>query len=86
MVAAHITRRILEEVARALPEDGHDIVTGLEIRDIWGEAILVRLHTAALRSSGLADVAAHLQAAVHRALGDRRCRVEIAWGSVGTLD
>lgn len=46
MVSAATTRRVLEILARSLPEEGDDIVTGVRIHEGWGATVQVAVHTA----------------------------------------
>lgn len=85
MVNTRTVRGILRALAEALPEEGEDILTGLEIRDAWGDAVLVRLHTRATRSPATDQLAERLRMAVLGEVGDLRHRVEIVWGSIGLL-
>jgi hypothetical protein len=78
-----VTRRVLHALATALPEEGHDLLTGVEIRDVWGGAVLVRLHTAHERSVGVQPKVEDLRRAVQLALEGHRHRVEVAWTSLG---
>lgn len=83
MVEAETTRGILLALAGALPDEGEDLLTGLEVRDAWGGALLVRVHSAAIPAAGRHDLGERLRRAVRSATGDRRCRIDIVWGSGG---
>ena len=83
VVTTHLARRVLQALAAALPDEGNDVLTGVEIRDSWGSAVLVRIHTLHDRSPDGLMLANDLRAAAEEALEGHRHRVEIAWGSLG---
>ena len=74
-------RRLLHELAGALPEDGPSQVTGLSVRQGWGGIVSVRVHTLK-RAAPESEVGAAVRAAVQRALGTQRH--ELTFVSEGT--
>jgi len=80
VVAVDTTRGVLLALAQALPDEGSDLVTRLEIHDGWGGAVHVRIQTQVPRSAAGRELETRLRAAVGTALGQRRHRVEMRWG------
>ena len=81
MISVDLTRRILSELALALPDDGYDVLTSLEVRRIWGDVVLVRLQGGACPRDRATELRGSFEGAVGRALGDQRHRFEISWNS-----
>lgn len=55
------------------------MVNRVDIRDGWGDAIFVRVHSPLLRTSENLDHWTRLQSALESVLEEDRHRVEIAW-------
>ena len=70
---------MLIRVGEALPDDRHDFVNRIDIRDGWGDAIFVRVHSPLPRTPENHDRWTRLQSAVESVLEGERHRVEIAW-------
>lgn len=79
MVRPEVTRRVLTRLGEALPDDRHDFVNRIDIRDGWGDTIFVRVHSPLPRTPENHDRWTRLQSAVASALEGERHRVEIAW-------
>jgi hypothetical protein len=82
MIAVSTTRQLLLAIAEALPEEGHDLVTRLEIWEGWGSVVHVRVHTGLPRSVGQRPLT-EIKGAIESSLGSQRHRVEIAWSCAG---
>lgn len=76
-----ITRRVLDALARAMPQDGEDLVTRVDIRSGWAGAVHVRIHTLLPRLGG-EELGDRIRRAVEEAVPTRNT-VEIVWGSAG---
>lgn len=77
MVDAATARLVLTALADALPPEGNDVVTRIDIHRGWGDVIQIRIHSRLARDAELAGsfrraVAAKLEA---------RHRIEIVWAS-----
>ncbi|MDA8310477.1 MAG: hypothetical protein M0Z46_07665 [Actinomycetota bacterium] len=81
VVAAATTRRVLEALAQALPEDGEDLVTRVDIRNGWAGAVHVRVHSLLSRAAG-EELGERVRRAVADAVSSRHT-VEIVWSSAG---
>lgn len=81
MVAVSTTRRVLEAVARVLPVNGDDVVTRVDVRDGWGGAVHVRVHSRLARAEA-GSLGPELRAAMAAAVPGRHT-VEIVWASSG---
>jgi hypothetical protein len=81
VVAAAVTRRVLEALAHAVPDRGEDLVTRVEIRDGWAGAVHVRVHSLLLRAEG-EEFAHRVRQTVDAAVRSRHT-VEIVWESSG---
>jgi divalent metal cation (Fe/Co/Zn/Cd) transporter len=81
MVASETTKRVLEALADALPEEGTSPVKSLRIHDGWGNMVFVAIHTALSRSSDH-ELGNRIKDSVEGALGGQRHRVEIIWESL----
>ena len=77
MVESPLVRQVLIAVADSLPERGDDVLRSLEIREIWGGTVLVRLHVPGPPGGAGRDSLDRLRQAVEDALGGRRHRVEL---------
>ena len=79
MVSAATTRRVLEALVGALPDEGDDLVTGVRIHEGWGATMQVAVHTALSPASppwrALADrISEGMASAV-----PRRHQVRLVW-------
>jgi hypothetical protein len=83
MVYAESAKRVLAQLAEALPEEGESPITGVDFWDGWGRAIFVRIHMSSSRLEAGRDLKPRVKEAVAGALGERRHRVEIVWDSAG---
>jgi hypothetical protein len=73
MVDVDITRSILLGLANALPDEGENLITRLDIRKGWGDAIAVHIHTGApVQAENAQNVRAVLKRAIGEAMGDQR--------------
>lgn len=81
VVAGLTTREVLEAVARTVPDKGEDLVTRVDIRDGWGGAVHVRVHTL-LGWGADEEFGRRLRRELAQAVNVRH-RVEIVWSSAG---
>jgi hypothetical protein len=72
MVDVELTRSILLGLANALPHEGDNVITRLDIRMGWGDAIAVHIHTGAPVQGETANVRAVLKRAIDQVMGDQR--------------
>jgi hypothetical protein len=80
MVSAEIARNVLVAIAQAMP-DGHDVVTGVDIRAGWGGAVHVRVHSRLSPQAG-AVLARRVRQSLPAVLPERHT-VELLWASAG---
>jgi hypothetical protein len=81
VVAARTARMVLEAVAEAMPRQGGNVVTRVDIVDGWGGLIQVRVHTLLSRDAD-SELPARLGAAMARSVSGRH-RVGVVWASAG---
>ncbi len=79
MVAAHLTKRVLRELSKALPDEGSDLLTHLSVRRGWGDIIFVRIHADTVPRVGGIDLRERFINAVDAALVGHRHRLDIEW-------
>jgi|HubBroStandDraft_2_1064218.scaffolds.fasta_scaffold736835_1 hypothetical protein len=72
MVDVDITRSILLGLANALPDQGDNLITRLDIRMGWGDAIAVHIHTGAPVQDDRTNVRGVLKRAIDQVMGDQR--------------
>jgi hypothetical protein len=63
------TRRVLLELSEALPLEGHNVLTGVDMRTGWGETIFVTLRSGIPRQGNRHEVETRYKRAVAAALG-----------------
>lgn len=68
-------------VANVIPHIGDDVVTRVEIRDGWGGAVHVTVHSRLMHGDA-GDFAPRLRRALAQAVAGRHT-VEIVWASAG---
>ncbi len=81
MVGGLTTREVLEAVARTIPDTAEGVVTRVDIRDGWGGAVHVRVHTLRRRGED-EEFGRRLRQEVAEAVRVRHL-VEIVWSSAG---
>lgn len=81
VVDAATTRKVLEALARAIPDTGEDVVTRVDIRSGWAGAVHVRVHSLLSRDAN-DELGRRLRRAVAEAVQARHS-VEIVWASAG---
>jgi hypothetical protein len=79
MVDVDVTRSLLLGLADALPDEGHNLITRIDIRKGWGNAISVRIHAGASAQHGPIDVKRQFKKAVDDAMGTERHLVMVEW-------
>ena len=85
MGEAHLSKRVLQAIADAHPENGDFAVRRVDISRGWGDLVNVTIHAEPDRSGppagdGLARRSGHghaVRQAVERALAPERCRVSL---------
>jgi hypothetical protein len=75
-----MTKRVLSAIVQALPDDGHNYLTKVDIRRGWGDVLNVQLHTTMPPTAGR-ELGEKLRDAINEALRDERHFVEIVWGA-----
>jgi predicted secreted Zn-dependent protease len=73
------TRRVLLELSEALPSEGHNVLTGVDMRTGWGETIFVTLRSRIPRHENRHEVEARYKRAVAAALGAARHQIQVKW-------
>jgi hypothetical protein len=79
MVAPDVTRRVLAALAKALPDEGRNLITRVEITKGWGDAIHVRIFSGASRTSEPMELRGIFTEAIDEALRDERHLVSLEW-------
>jgi hypothetical protein len=73
-------RRVLDALGRVLPEEGYGHnLTGLDIRQGWGNMLKIRLYTPLSQATDGEEFGARVRRVVDDALGAERHVVEIVW-------
>ena len=73
------TRRVLLELARALPPEGHNVLTGIDMRTGWGDTIFVTVRAGIPPHETRQEVETRYKMAVVAALGDARHHIQVKW-------
>ncbi len=81
MVEPETTDLVRQAVARALSSVGGDVVTRVEVRRGWGDALHVRIHSRLPRGADV-ELGRRLRATVDEVVPGRHT-VEIVWASSG---
>jgi hypothetical protein len=77
VVSAATTRRLLEALVEALPDEGDDVLTGLRVHEGWGATVQMFIHTAlAPTTPAWHDFAGRVTAGVGSTV-PRRCQVRL---------
>jgi hypothetical protein len=79
MVSTDITRRVLTGLASALPEEGRNLITRIDIKRVWGDATQVKIYAGASLGHEPVELKPIFKKAVDDALGHQRHLVDIAW-------
>jgi len=74
-----LTRSVLIGLAGALPAEGQNVLTGIDMRTGWGGIIFVTIRSDLSPLGGRDDVGNRYEMAVAAALGAARHRVEVKW-------
>ncbi len=73
------TRRVLLELAEALPLEGHNVLTGVDMRTGWGGTIFVTVRSGISRYENRHVVETRYKMAVVAALGAARHQIQVKW-------
>jgi hypothetical protein len=74
-----LTRRVLLELSEALPAEGQNVLTGIDMRTGWGDIIFVTVRSDISPLHGRDDVGNRYKMAVAAALGAARHHIEVTW-------
>src|ERR1035441_3087036 len=74
-----LMRRVLLELSEALPAEGHNVLTGIDMRTGWADIIFVTVRSAMSPLHGRDDVGNRYKMAVAAALGAARHHIEVKW-------
>jgi hypothetical protein len=66
-------------LAEALPLQGHNILTGVEMRTGWGDTIFVTVRSGVTPQENRQEVETRYKMAVVAALGDARHHIQVKW-------
>ena len=72
------TRRVLLELAEALPHEGHNVLTGVDMRTGWA-TIFVTVRSDIPPYGNRHDVETRYKMAVVAALGTARHQIQVKW-------
>jgi len=84
VVTPALSKRILQALADALPEDGpNNLMSRIELRRGWGDAINIDIYpgTDPQAATGRRQIEQGLRASVDRALGPQRHSLQVHWGA-----
>ena len=73
------TRRVLLELAEALPLEGQNVLTGVDMRTGWGDTIFVTVRSGIRQHENRQEVENRYKMAVVVALGDVRHQIQVKW-------
>jgi hypothetical protein len=73
------TRRVLLGLSEVLPEAGHNVLTGVDMRTGWGDTIFVTVRSGIPRHENREEIGARYKMAVAAALGDARHQIQVKW-------
>jgi hypothetical protein len=73
------TRRVLLGLSEVLPEAGHNVLTGIDMRRVGGDTILVTVRSAIPRHENREEIGARYRMAVAAALGAARHQIQVEW-------
>jgi hypothetical protein len=79
MVGTGVTKRVLIGLANALPEEGYNFITRIEIGRGWGDAILVTIYASASLQHDPVDIRTVYKEAVEKVLAGERHLVLFEW-------
>jgi hypothetical protein len=79
MVATGVTKRVLTGLANALPEEGYNFITRIDIGRGWGETILVTIYASALLQHQSLDIRKMYKEAIDEVLVGERHLVQFEW-------
>ena len=74
-----LTRRVLLGLSEALPAEGQNVLTGIDMRTGWGDIIFVTVRSDISPLHGRDDVGNRYKVAVAAALGAARHHIEVTW-------
>ena len=74
-----LTRSVLVELAEALPAEGQNVLTGIDMRTGWGDIIFVTIRSDLSPLYSRDDVGNRYKLAVAAALGAARHQIEVRW-------
>lgn len=74
-----LTKQVLLELAEALPADGYNVLTGLEMHTGWADTIYVTIRSGSSPLGDREDLRARFTAAVASAFGNARHHVQVHW-------
>ncbi|HVA06165.1 MAG TPA: hypothetical protein VNG12_05415 [Acidimicrobiales bacterium] len=79
MVSATQTKRVLAALAEALPDDGRNLITRVDVSRMWGDAVQVKIFTSASIHHEPRELRPLFQKAVDDALGEERHLLSVEW-------
>jgi hypothetical protein len=79
VVATDVTKRVLIGLANALPEEGYNFITRIDIGRGWGDTVLVKIHASSSLQHEPVDLRSAYKKAIGEVLGDERHLVQLEW-------
>jgi hypothetical protein len=79
MVATGVTKRVLIGLANALPQEGYNFITRIDIGRGWGDAILVTIHASASLQHQPLDIRTVYKEVIDEVLAGERHLVQFEW-------
>jgi hypothetical protein len=73
------TRRVLLELSEALPLEGYNVLTGVDMRMGWGDTIFVTVRSGIPRHENRQEIGTRYKMAVAAALGVARHQIQVKW-------
>ncbi len=73
------TKRVLLGLSEVLPQEGHNVLTGIDMRTGWGDTIFVTVRSGIPPYEDRDEVGARYKMAVAAALGSARHQIQVKW-------
>jgi hypothetical protein len=73
------TKNVLLGLAAALPQDGYNVLTGIDMRTGWGDTIFVKVRSGIPPGESRDEVGSRYRMAVAAALGTARHSFHVQW-------
>jgi hypothetical protein len=72
-------RRVLVGLSEVLPQEGHNVLTGIDMHSGWGATIYVTVRSGIPPHEGRDEIGNRYRMAVAAALGSARHQIQVKW-------